>query len=551
MFGFEHRSFTAVWALSFAALGKLGRARRGQGEPRRTLVQWSGGRFLVVFEAHNVGVGLAQAVLADSLNDVGPFLGHVIEGFLCRLLARHGFGDTVGHRGHELTDTRHAQVVDAVGAFFHARERVDVAVGHIGVPAQTLPEAAVEMAVAVRVHTEAADLQVVEGVGLVGEEAQEVEGHFLVIRHLGDGRGPPPSHVGRAVGFLEAVPRTCVTVPDLFGTGQWGCGNLVADAAFFLLGLNEGVIPRVAHQRLTAPEGEDLVAQTIACATRREGFLRVDEQLKAAHEARSVDQRLHGLEIEEEAPRHVGVFGVGCGARDEGGEHQVVAFGDLGGAVVVLTVAVPVKTREIGRNRVVVFPCLRDRKLFARVGEILRFQLLILENVGAVLQVVAVAIHRILHHFSVPRRHAFEAVGDIRHAARCGVGFGHGGEETVEIADPQRGVEQHIIGVLAALERDHDALEQIAERHVDDVDLGACEDGELLGVKSCWLADHGDGVGDDIKRAARVVFGVDRGVITGARQIFFNAKRRVIGGMRYRGVQHARDGQCNGGQRAR
>ena len=229
---------------------------------------------------------------------------------------------------------------------------------------------------------------------------------------------------------------------------------------------------------------------------------------------------------------------------DEGREHQVVALGHFGGAEVRLAVAGPVPVVEKGGHLVVLFPGLGHGELVS--GLLLEFLLVVrvVENVLAILQVMPVAVDRILDHLVAPGRHAAVVECHVLHAGGIEVGLGNRRKVVVEIADPVRTVEQHVVGALPGLERDHDALEQIPERHVHDVDLGARQLFELLGVEGGRLAHHRHRVGDDAQGAALVGLLRDRVVRTESGYIFFYAVFLEVLCRGRRAAQGERDRGC-------
>ena len=184
-----------------------------------------------------------------------------------------------------------------------------------------------------------------------------------------------------------------------------------------MLRLDEGIIPRIAHQGLTAAEREDLVAEAKACSTGREGLLRFHEKLQPAHEARRVDQRFHCCEIKEKTTANFGMLRVGRRAADESGEHQIIALCNFRRPIVHFSVAIPVKAGKDASHLVILFPCGRQGEVAPRCFFEFRLHFRIFKNIGAILQIMTVPIHRVLDHLAIPRCNAFEAFGDVGHTA--------------------------------------------------------------------------------------------------------------------------------------
>ena len=281
--------------------------------------------------------------------------------------------------------------------------------------------------------------------------------------------------------------------------------------------LDKGVVPGDAHQRLTAAPGEDLLADAEVDPAGRHVAERVHPHLQPLDEARVVDLRGHGLEIEPEAAGHVGVLGVGGDAGDEVGEGHVVALDDLGRAVLKLAVAVPVPTAEEGGDLGVLLPGRRHRQIAAVLGLELGLVIRVLEGRQDVLEVVPVAVEGVLQALAVPAGDALVGRRDVLHLVGIEVFLRNGCQVRRPVADPVGAAVDDVIDVLAGLEGDHHLLVELAEGGVHHVYRAAGQLLELLGMQRHRLAHHGHGVGQDGDLVPGVVLRVGRLVRANAR----------------------------------
>ena len=93
----------------------------------------------VVLEGNADAIRLTDIVLTNTLQDLLPLGGDLIEGLLRAQLASKRLGGASCHRTGELEDTRDTKREHAVGALlFHIQQSLGVFLGDLLVPALTL-----------------------------------------------------------------------------------------------------------------------------------------------------------------------------------------------------------------------------------------------------------------------------------------------------------------------------------------------------------------------------------------------------------------------------
>ena len=197
--------------------------------------------------------------------------------------------------------------------------------------------------------------------------------------------------------------------------GKRRSSHEVSNTRLRLHGLDERIIPGIAEKGLSSAKGEDFVAQTKVITPWGHIVLGRYKILNPLNPARCVDQGFHGLKIKKEAPLHVGMLGIGSHTADYGREHQVVASNNLGGAVVLLTVAVPVPVIEKPADLVVFLPRLWHSQLLTGFFFVLGPQFRVIDYVGTVFQIMAITVHGKLDHLTLPGGHVFIVTSDLLH----------------------------------------------------------------------------------------------------------------------------------------